>query len=247
MNRLGGSSRLRFAVPWGIGWVWSAMLLLVPAGTGLAGGGPLVEGRVTILDREGHPKAEHDGVVVFLDELEHPPPLAPPQARPAIRQVHKSFIPGVLPVLAGTTIEFPNDDTVYHNVFSLSRAKPFDLGLYEQGGSQSVTFDQPGLVKVYCNIHPQMVAYVLVLANPYFTMTDREGRFIIADVPLGNATVRAWYPLTRDQPERPIKVGPEGIQDLNLQLIEQLNLEIREEIVPLTHKNKLGQEYPARY
>src|SRR5256885_13468033 len=96
-----------------------------------------------------------------------------------------AFTPPVLPIMQGTTVEFPNDDPIFHNVFSLSKTKPFDLGLYKRGTNKSVTFDQPGLVKVYCNIHEKMIGYIAVLENPYFTLTDKEGKFKIADVPPG--------------------------------------------------------------
>ena len=153
----------------------------------------------------------------------------------------------MLPVVVGTTVDFPNEDTIYHNVFSLSKAKPFDLGIYEQGGNRAVTFDQPGLVKVYCNIHPNMVAYILVLANPYFTTTDQRGHFAIHDAPLGAAKVRSWYPFSREQAERKVIVAAQGIQDLNFNLVEGFRLEIHEESVSIQHKNKLGQDYPDTY
>ena len=229
------------------GWLtFLALVLLCPSISGAAGG-PSVEGTVTILDREGTPKSRHDGVVVFLDALEHAPNVPASTAHAAIRQQQKRFDPQVLPIVVGTTVDFPNDDTIYHNVFSLSKAKPFDLGLYEQGASKSVTFDHPGLVKVYCNIHPNMVAYILVLANPHFTMTDQRGHFAILDAPLGTATVRSWYPWSRERPERGIVVTSQGIQNLNFSVLESLYLEIREENVSIEHKNKLGQDYPAKY
>lgn len=232
---------------WVIAWGCGIVFLAVPS-ISLATGGPSIDGTVTILGRDGHPKTTHEGVVVFLDELEHAPPLAaPPQSHAVIRQVDKQFVPDVLPVLVGTTVEFPNDDTVYHNVFSLSRIKPFDLGLYEQGGSKSVTFDQPGLVKVYCNIHSNMMASILVLANPYFATTDREGRFAIQDAPMGSAKLRTWFSRSREYPERSLVVTAQGIKDLELGLVEDFRLEVREETLSVTHKNKFGQDYPAKY
>ena len=212
-----------------------------------AAAGTSIEGTVTIFEKQGKPKARDDGVVVFLDELEHPESPKPPEAHAVLRQSHKQFTPEVLPVVVGTTVEFPNEDTVFHNVFSLSRVKPFDLGLYAQGESRSVTFDQPGLVKVYCNIHPQMVASILVLANPHFAVTDAQGRFVISGVPLGKAKVRSWYARSRSSQEREVVVTPEGIKDLNLTILENLRFEIQEETVSVEHKNKLGQDYPKRY
>lgn len=229
----------------GVAGVW-LVLLASPRVSGAAGG-PSIEGAVTILDREGTLKRHHEGVVVFVDEVERPRSVSTPTAHAVVRQQHKRFDPEVLPIVVGTTVDFPNDDTIYHNVFSLSKAKPFDLGIYEQGGSRSVTFDQPGLVKLYCNIHSQMAAYILVLPNAYFAMTDPHGRFVIADAPLGTATVRAWYPRSREQPERKVVVTARGIQNLDFSVVESLRLEIREETISLEHKNKWGQDYPAKY
>lgn len=206
-----------------------------------------VTGKITILDKHGAPKAEHAGVVVFLDELDAPPAPLPAPARAVIRQVEKQFVPDVLPVMVGTTVDFPNGDAVFHNVFSLSKAKPFDLGIYEQGGSRSVTFDRTGLVKVYCNIHPQMIANVLVLGNPYFATTDHEGRFTIPDAPPGGATLRAWSARSREQPRRRIQITAQGVEHADLSLMEQLQLEIHEETISVEHTNKWGQDYPAKY
>ena len=209
--------------------------------------GPAVEGTIKIVTREGGDKGRHDGVVVFLDGLERPGSSRPPTTHAVIRQQHKQFIPEVLPIVAGTTVDFPNEDSIYHNVFSLSKVTPFDLGLYAQDGTKSVTFDRPGLVKIYCNIHPQMIAYLLVLGNPYFTVTDAQGRFVIPDAPLGSATLRTWYSRSQEHPERTIQVTPQGVKDLNLQLVESITLQIKEESVSIEHKNKWGQDYPAKY
>ncbi len=227
--------------------VWGVAFALLLGGGGAAAETPPVTGRITIVDRDGRSKTQHDGVMVFLDELDAPPSPPALSSPGAIRQLRKTFVPGVLPILVGTTVDFPNDDAVYHNVFSLSRAKPFDLGLYGPGGRHEVTFDQTGLVKVYCNIHPDMVAYIVVLANPYFTMTDRDGRFTIPEAPLGKATVRTWYPRSLTHRSRHIRVTPDGIQNLDLRLDEPIQLEIREETASIEHKNKWGQEYPLTY
>jgi hypothetical protein len=90
-------------------------------------------------------------------------------------------------------VEFPNSDTVYHNVFSLSKAKRFDLGRYPAGQSKSVRFDTPGVVRVFCEIHSHMNAYILVFGHRYFAVTDDDGRFSIERVPPGSYTVTTWY------------------------------------------------------
>jgi plastocyanin len=119
-------------------------------------------------------------------------------------QREERFVPHVLPVLAGTTVDFPNDDDVYHNVFSLSAAAGpagFDLGRYPKGKSRSVTFDRGGTVQVFCHIHSDMSAVVLVLLNPFFTEPDDAHHFAIADVPEGDYTIVGWHerikPVTR--------------------------------------------------
>ena len=107
-------------------------------------------------------------------------------------QRNETFVPHVLAIVAGTTVDFPNNDRTYHNVFSLSRARTFDLGRYAAGRSKSVRFDKPGIVRVFCEIHSHMSAYILVFSHRYFAVTDDEGRYRIDNVPAGTYTVVAW-------------------------------------------------------
>ena len=115
----------------------------------------------------------------------------------AIRQDGLAFVPHVLPVLRGTTVDFPNTDPVFHNVFSLARAATFDLGRYPRGDARSVRFDTPGIVKVFCHIHSDMSAVVLVLDNPYFVAPDAAGRFRLDGLPPGEYKVVAWHERAR--------------------------------------------------
>lgn len=117
----------------------------------------------------------------------------PPAANPVVIQEGIEFRPRVLPVLVGTTVEFPNKDPTYHNVFSLSKSKKFDLGRYATGESKNVTFESPGEVRVYCEIHEHMRTFVLVLENPYWALTDASGNYAIKDVPPGEYTLVAWH------------------------------------------------------
>lgn len=245
MNRPGSVPARSRAVA--IAWVGAVSLFLVSTGLVWADQGPRIEGTVTIMGPEGQPKDRHDGVVVFLDELENPPPTSGARRRVVMRQLHKRFIPRELPIQVGTTVEFPNDDAIQHNVFSLSRASPFDLGLYASGESRAVTFSKTGLVKIYCNIHPDMVAFVPVLANRYFTVTDQHGRFAIADLPLGKAILRTWYVGSRRHPQQPIHVTEDGIQDRERRPVKEFNLKVQEETVSFQHPNKFGQDYPLEY
>lgn len=116
-----------------------------------------------------------------------------PEQVAVLDQINETFVPHVLPILAGTTVQFLNSDEVYHNVFSFSTAKSFDLGRYKTGKSRSVTFDKPGVVKVYCDIHTHMNAFILVLENPFFASTDENGYFEIKGVPPGKYTIKAWH------------------------------------------------------
>ena len=97
-------------------------------------------------------------------------------------QRNLEFIPHVLPVLVGSTVQFPNNDQVDHNIFSMSRTKKFNLGSYKPGASKAVLFDKPGVVEVRCDVHAEMAAYILVLKNSYFAVTDKKGNFQIPDV-----------------------------------------------------------------
>jgi plastocyanin len=107
-------------------------------------------------------------------------------------QRNETFVPHVLAIMIGTTVEFTNSDRTYHNVFSLSRTRPFDLGRYPTGGSKSVRFDRPGIVRVFCDIHSHMSAFILVFSHRFFDMTDGQGRFRIGDVPAGTYNVVVW-------------------------------------------------------
>ncbi len=119
-------------------------------------------------------------------------PFTPPAERPQMVQRDQAFHPLVLPILVGTTVDFPNLDPVYHNVFSYSKARKFDLGRYPKGKSKSVTFDTAGLIKVFCEIHPSMRAHILVLEQPYFAVTGPDGQYRIPNVPSGEYVLRVW-------------------------------------------------------
>lgn len=104
------------------------------------------------------------------------------------------FKPHVLAVRVGMQVEMPNSDRVFHNVFSFHDGKRFDLGLYPVGTVKTVTFDRPGLSRIFCNIHPNMAAYVLAVDSGYFAVSDSQGRFVLVGVPLGSHTYHAWRP-----------------------------------------------------
>ena len=134
----------------------------------------------------GKPQAN---VVVWVDV---PGALTRADSKPVLDQRNFDFNPRVLAVQVGSVVEFPNHDRVFHNVFSFHDGKKFDLGLYPTGTMKLVTFDKPGLSRIFCNIHPHMVAYVMAVASPYFAVSDEAGRFTIRDVPPGNHPYQAW-------------------------------------------------------
>jgi len=108
-------------------------------------------------------------------------------------QLGETFIPHILPIVKGSTVRFPNQDPIFHNVFSLSGAKSFDLGRYPKGDSRSVTFEEAGIVPVFCHLHSDMSAIILVLENPFFAVPDPDGRYRIGDIPPGSYTLVAWH------------------------------------------------------
>jgi len=148
----------------------------------------------SVLDVHGTARADGGPAPDTVVWLEAPNAPARPQGRVVLDQRNLTFSPHVLVVQAGTTIDFPNDDRVFHNVFSFHNGKVFDLGLYPVGTTRRVRFDEAGLSRIFCNIHPNMAAYVMTVDSPYYARTDKSGEFTIAAVPAGNYTYHAWRP-----------------------------------------------------
>lgn len=230
----------------------AALLLLpvAPAEGALAPAAPVdpafgsVVGSVTITKDSpgGKAKADRAGVVVYLEApmdpaleerlLDTPPPVH------SVRQVNKSFTPQVSAVLRGTEVSFPNDDMIFHNVFSLSKTKRFDLGLYKSGTTKSITLTRPGIIDVYCNIHPEMAAKILVLDNPYFAVTGADGSFKIEGVPPGTYPYVAWQ--ARGEPVRgELTVAAGAATRLDLGVVEtpQSSLHTRKDGSPYGRYN----------
>lgn len=147
--------------------------------------------------------------VVYLDTAPRGAFEGRESGRARMDQRNESFVPHVLAITVGTTVDFPNSDPIFHNVFSLSKVKPFDLGRYPMGHFRSVRFDRPGIVRVFCDIHSHMSAFILVFGHRFFSVTDDEGRYRIDDVPPGSYTVVVWNELL-PQTTRPVVVPPEG-------------------------------------
>jgi len=144
-----------------------------------------ISGRVTVLG-----EAEHKDAVVYI-EGDFKGPFQPPMKNPEILQYDQAFRPTALAVLRGTTLEFPNDDDVFHNAFSFSPSNPFDFGPYGPGREQRVRMKRPGIVEVFCDVHDHMYAYIIVLKHPYFAMTE-HANYTITSVPEGKYTIKAF-------------------------------------------------------
>jgi plastocyanin len=176
--------------------LWMAALaVFLTAGNGYSADAAkntgILKGTVTI---GGKPTAD---AVVSLEGLAAAP-IKPQEAargkNPVMDQREMRFVPHVLAVLMGSTVEFPNNDKNWHNVYSKSEPKKFDLGLYEPGKSRSVNFDKPGVVRILCNVHPAMEAFIVVKEHPYFAATDKQGNYRLNAVPLGKHRLQVWHP-----------------------------------------------------
>lgn len=165
-----------------------ALLLLCAAVPAAAQETAGVAGRVT-LGVEGVRLADLGQTVVFVDDGESAPP---PAKRATIRQRNAYFAPDFLAIAAGQSVDMPNDDQIFHNVFSFSKPNDFDLGLYPAGQSRQVTFEHAGVVKIYCSIHESMSGTIFVSPSPWFAVAKANGDFEIDGIPPGRHTLRVW-------------------------------------------------------
>jgi plastocyanin len=207
--------------------------LLVSVASQDAGKGQLDSGdiRGTVAVRRDGAVADASGVVLYLIGFSE----APSPDVVEMRQVGKHFVPDLLPITAGQAISFPNFDPYFHNVFSVSPTRAFDLGEYRQGETKVKRFPKPGVVDVYCNIHPEMAATILVLPNRRFVHAGSDGRFSIRGVPVGRWTLYAFSRRVSAPTQRPVEVKPG----------ESLNvlLSLDESAFEAPHLNKYGEKY----
>lgn len=218
-----------------------AVLLLFSAGGALAAETFRAQ---TVVERGNRPAGDNSNVVVWLTPVGQPLPAAAAEPRHfTLAQKDKRFEPHLLVIPVGSTVEFPNKDPFFHNVFSLYKGKKFDLGLYESGSSRSVRFDRPGVSFIFCNIHPQMSASILALSTPYFGVSNRAGDLQIPDVPPGRYKLEAWYegaaPEELEALTHEITVSAENAAAVATVRVHQLF-----EGTP-PHKNKFGKDYEA--
>jgi plastocyanin len=137
---------------------------------------------------------ERSRVVVYLEgSVAGGAPDSGPASNVEVQQLDRRFVPDVVVVPVGSMVSFPNMDPIFHNVYSLSKAKAFDLGSYDKGETRRVTFLKPGIIEVYCHFHPNMAATVVVTPNRYFARPDRTGHYSLPDVPPGHYTLVAWH------------------------------------------------------
>ncbi len=203
-----------------------------------------ITGSVRITDSsDTHVRNDKDysGVAIWLQRANGPaPPLRPIAAQMAQRK--KQFVPRVLAVPAGSTVAFPNFDPIFHNVFSSYSGQVFDVGLYPPRTDQKVRFHRPGVVFVFCNIHPTMSAVIVVVDTPYMAVSGSDGSFFIEGVEAGDYRLRIFYERATQQVlqslERNVSVNSETISLPPIEISESGYMQA-------PHKNKYGKDYPA--
>jgi plastocyanin len=210
-----------------------AIPLLAVFGSGVVAAQGTVAGQITILERPGERSTDLADAVVYLE-----PRGGAASTTPATHQMvmeDKRFAPHVRLVTTGSTVEFPNNDPFRHNVFSKSGPSEFDLGLYGRGDTRGAAVRRPGVFPIFCNIHSQMVAYVVAVSSPYHTQASQDGRFEIDDVPAGTYTLRVWHGRGGEH-ARELPVPAAGVRDIGVQLDARGYQFVQ-------HRNKFGQEY----
>jgi plastocyanin len=196
-------------------WVRAALLVWLTLGCGL----PAQAGSITVsvLQRNAKPLV---GAVITLEAPALPP--APPIAA-SMDQVNLAFVPDVLVIPLHSKVQFPNSDAISHQVYSFSSARQFQLPLYRGKAYPPVVFDQPGVVTLGCNIHDNMLAYIVVTGAPYFGRTGADGAWTVPDLPHGKYSVHVWHPLLNEElpVERVVQVGPDH-ERIDLKLVRDL-------------------------
>jgi plastocyanin len=219
---------------------FGAMSLIFISAPLLAG---TVEGRVQLInshESKADRKKDFAGVVVWLKPVDDVS-VHLPRKHAQMVQKDKKFTPHILAISAGTSVDFPNFDPIFHNAFSNFEGQIFDIGLYAPGSSRSVRFDRPGIVRVFCNIHPSMSAIIVVVDSPYFTTTDDDGSFSLSNVPQGTYELHFFHeratPETLEELVRTVSVN-QALTQLPPVTISEAGY------LPVGHKNKYGHDYP---
>ena len=186
-------------------------------------------GRVQVSERAESPASIAAGTLVYF---EPEPGAATSPIAVDVAMVRKEFVPRVVAATPGSSVRFPNRDPILHNAFSVSPANEFDLGLYRSGEGEAVVFDHPGVVRVFCNVHHSMVAYVLVVDTPFVTRVSADGSFELSGLPPGGGRLTVWH----DRSEPWSRALEQGAGPVDVELV------IDRARVP-RHANKFGKPY----
>jgi len=212
----------------------AGLMMLLAAGVSAG----RVTGRIAILEKDNKPSPDLGDAVLYLESPASPSPAT--AAKPVTIEIaitDKTYAPHVVVVPVGSTVRFPNHDPFNHNVFSVSEPNTFDLGLYGRGEVKSQTFEHPGLVRVYCNVHPRMVAYVFVMENRFYAQPGSDGSFAIDNVPAGRYRLHVWHERIPSEVVKDVAAGgaePELQVALNARGYKWQ-----------PHRNKYGRNYPT--
>lgn len=195
--------------------------------------GPAVSGTLLVWDAGDRQAQDVAQAVVWLEPATRDS-VVPDTA--VVLTEGKEFRPRISVVTVGSVIAFPNNDPFNHNVFSLSPEAPFDLGLYGRNRSKSASFARPGLIRVYCNVHASMSAFVVVVPSSWHTRPGADGRFTLERVRPGRYMLKAWHERAETVAERPLLVSATGVTDLKVELDAR-------QFKPVEHLNKFGKPY----
>lgn len=212
----------------------TAALMLFAGSTSASAGE--ISGHVQLVTPTGKPIKERARVLVYYTPEGTAPRLEVPEEPFELTMVRKQFQPTSLIVPVGSTVRFPNEDTILHNVFSVSGRNKFDLGLYRRGDGKEATFEYPGVVRVYCNVHHSMVAHLLVVDTPYYGATDAQGNYRLQGIPEGKGTLTLWFERSGLW-KQAIEVTSPTTLDVDLTVTKS-------KLPP--HRNKFNQPYKRR-
>jgi len=207
-------------------------LAVVPLASAARAG--TLRGTVAVLEKDGQRAQDTTDAVVWVEGPQ------PPRARPkdtTVTMKSKAFLPRVTVVGVGASVEFPNQDAIFHNVFSVLGDNRFDLQLYKKPKTASKVFEHPGVVRIYCNIHPQMSGFVLVRDNPYWAKVAQDGSYTIPDVPAGTWVLKAWHERAGESAQT-VQVKDGGAVETPFTLDAS-------KFKRAPHKNKFGKDYEA--
>ena len=213
----------------------SALLLVFVAPDLLAQGA--VSGQVTLQERAGEQSEDLADVIVWLESGGSARMRTSP-ATATIQLQGRQFSPRVRVVPEGSKVEFPNSDSFSHNVFSKAPDGAFDTGVFPRGRMKEQTFKEAGVFPIYCNIHPRMTGYVVVLRTPYYAQAGEDGRFSISGVPAGSYTLRVWHDRATEGVPKQLVVSASGVAVGNVQLDARGYRFVQ-------HRNKFGKEYTS--